>query len=989
MRTILQLASRYGKTYCFEFKINLEHIQEVLKIVIIKDKKVRLIIYDVFEFKESELIEYFEGISDESLLRGIENYCDEYNVTCDEDVIHRLNILQEYGVDLNAEHALLPKEFNLSDDYEVLITKKMPKIDKVSIKDKKVDSKTISFITRKYEGFENLNKIYKLKKFLNSKVLNQTSAVKAICDSLIKQEHISNDSLPNGIFFFLGPPATGKTYLAKLLQEHIDEYNSFKSFDMTQFINEGSSGDLYGTARHWGNAKPGTLTSFVKNNPKSVIVFDEFEKAHTNVQVALFSMLSEGKMEDVCGWSPIDGKPWTKERAESTLDEYGCADEEKLITEVDFSQCIVIFTSNLGKEIYENKELMKKFSTNSTLMENMIYDSISKAKKFEAGHHVNAINSAFISRLKQGSMVLFNPLEYKELREIAKIAFENEKKLFEKNYSVKIDYEDDIVDVLLLNYGPSFDVRGIKASIGRILFDSITDEYMKRKEYKKVIKISLDKTSKNLLKEISLDSESIDREFKRKNRTLNFKLTSYHLKRLYKIVLSDLFVDTSFSSDSYVDGGLSIEVPKISFTDIAGHSFAKEKLQEIIRLLKNYKDIREFGINLSKGILLYGPSGTGKTMLAKALAHEADLPFIATTGEELLDLNKMDKLFRVAREYAPSIIFIDEIDAIPRRNVAMQTDIVVNKLLTQIDGYDTKADEPIFIVAATNRREKIDEAILRSGRLDIHVEINLLDYEARKYFIDKMAKKAIFSNIHVDEIVKFTTGLNGSDLEKLHRESILYMYKHKLHCITHEILLEQVNTIKYGKRVDNKNLQKALQETAYHEAGHAVMAKVLLPTKKIEQVTVMPRNNTLGFVSFNAEIDEHISSSVRDIKNEICVALAGRAAQMKKFGEDGMDYGAISDLKYANKLAYKAIAYLGMDNELKNLNIDIFDGENKYLNNRDIPKRVQAWIEVETKRTHILVDKHWKSIDQLAKKLIIDEMVDDKTLDSIIRVQVS
>ena len=987
MRTILQLASFYGKVENLDFTVGIKYIQEALKAVIIKDEKVRTIVYDIFNFEEAGLIKFYADSQENHTLKGLLNSCkNEHNISCDEDVRAGLYMLQVYGIDLNADNSFYPKNSMLPDDYEPLKVKKIRKKDRLVFEHEPIDDEEVTYITRRYEGFNRLQEINKLKRFLNSKVLNQKIAVEAVCDALVKEKHISNSSLPNGIFFFLGPPATGKTYLAQLLSENIDEYKSFKSFNMTQFTHEGSGGDLYGTARHWGNAKPGTLTSFVHNNPNSIIIFDEFEKAHTNVQTALFSLLSEGKMEDACGWCPEDGKPWTKERSDDILDEYGCSDESKLITEVDFSNCIVIFTSNLGKEVYNNQELMKRFATNPGLIERMTYDSISKEKKFESGHEVNAINAAFISRLKQGSMVLFNYLDYKELRIIAKDVLETEKKVFEKSYSVKIDYEEEVLDIILLNYGPSFDVRAIKASIGKYIFDSITGYYMDNKQVNRVIKISLDKEAKNIFKEMASDPDSLKKKFTRKNRTLNFTLDSSQTKTIHKIVFTNLLVETSFNADAYADGGISIEVPEISFEEIAGHTFVKEKLTEIVGLLNNYKDVCKFGIKPSKGILLYGPPGTGKTMLAKALAHEADLPFIATTGEELINPEKIDKVFSTAREYAPSIIFIDEIDAIPRRNTTVQTDIAVNKLLAYIDGFSTKNDEPVFIIAATNRKEKIDGALLRSGRIDLHVEINTLDYEARKYFLDRMLNNQLFDkNINIDEIVKFTTGLNGSDLEKIQRESVLYTYRHKLKNVTHEILLEQVNTIKYGKKLDNKNLEQALEETAYHEAGHAVMARILLPSKRIEQVTVMPRDNTLGFVSFNVERDEHSSSNVYDIKNEICVALAGRVAQMKKFGESGMDYGAISDLKSANRLAYKAIAYLGMDNELKNLSIDIFDTDDKYLENKEIPTRVQVWIDTETKRTQSLVNEYWSSIESLAKKLIVDEIVDEETLDEIIK----
>ena len=449
------------------------------------------------------------------------------------------------------------------------------------------------------------------------------------------------------------------------------------------------------------------------------------------------------------------------------------------------------------------------------------------------------------------------------------------------------------------------------------------------------------------------------------------------------IVFDNIAINTLYKAKDFGEDGISIEVPDTSFEDIAGHDFVKARLKETVKLLKDFDTLKELGIKPPKGMLLYGPPGTGKTMLAKAVAHEADLPFISTTGNDLLQEKKVQKLFSIAKEYAPSILFIDEIDTIPKRGASVYTDSVVNELLTQIDGFESSVEEPIFIIAATNRKEEIDKALLRSGRIDIHVEIAALDKKAREYFIEKMLKKPVFDpNIDKKTIVKFTTSLNGSDLEKVERESILYTYKKQLEYVTQDILLEQINTIKYGRRIEDKNLEKLLEETAYHEAGHAILSKVLLPFKQIEQVTVMPRRDALGFVSFS-ESNEYYSYNKEIIKNEICVSLAGRVAQMKRFGIQGMDSGAASDLRTAYSLAYQAITRYGMDEKLVNLNITVLDERYGYKNDL-IFERMQAWVEELSEETKKLVDQHWESIEALAKLLLNIEIVDEKQLDKLL-----
>ena len=218
----------------------------------------------------------------------------------------------------------------------------------------------------------------------------------------------------------------------------------------------------------------------------------------------------------------------------------------------------------------------------------------------------------------------------------------------------------------------------------------------------------------------------------------------------------------------------------------------------------------------------------------------------------------------------------------------------------------------------------MDDALLRSGRLDIQIEVAALDRDARRYFINRMIQKEIFdNNISIEYVLKYTTNLNGSDLEKVERECVIFVLKNKISCVTQEILIEQINTIKYGRRVEDDRFSNAIQETAYHEAGHAIVSKILNPKQPIEQITVMPRNDALGFVSYS-ESEKYINQTKEYFESKICVSLAGRVAQAKKFGNENIDTGASSDLKSANRLIYYAITEFGMDDVLKNINVNLF-----------------------------------------------------------------
>jgi len=967
MKTILLTASTYARIEEIEFKFEFEHVRRILSGIIINDPKKRALIYETFEYEHEE----FKELTEDSY----KNLDSSAMGSMHENVIQALSNLKEDGVDIFSDRGISLYQGELPDNYQQDI-----KIEPVPKKPAKLlTNDERNLVIQPVKGFRFLDEIDDLKETLNSTVLSQKYAVDSICDTLIKNQFKPNKKLPKGIFFFVGPPATGKTFLAQTLEKNLNDFTATKVIDMTQYTHSESGGGLYGAAQHWGNAYPGTLTRFVKENPKSIIILDEFEKANNTVQSNLLSILSEGYLDDACGWFK-DGKVWTSDRAQKD-------NKEEAEMRVDFSQTIIIFTSNLGKEVYENQALIHKLKDNPQELEQVIYESISREQKSSRDGDVPAITPEFLSRLRQGSMALFNKLSFQDLRKIAFLGFEKEKMAFESNYKLKINSAESLINPLLLSFAPNFDVREIKVRIAKHVIDTITQHYMRTKQTVKRVDFKLDKEMKERLKLILQDPEGFMKECKRKNKRVTFETQVTNLNETLTIAFSEFGLKTLSRAKDFQQGGISIEVPNINFSDIAGHTMVKEKLQEVVELFKHYEEVQKLGVNVSKGILLYGPPGTGKTIMAKALANEADLPFISTTGEKLLHPDEIKKVFDMAREYAPSIIFVDEIDAFSKRNQNSDAmDIAVNRLLTNIDGFNTTNEDPVYIIAATNLKEKIDPALLRSGRIDMHIEVGSLDYEAREYFLKKMLKNSVFGkDIDSHQITKYSAGLNGSDLEKIERELILDAYKHVKKEVSHEDILEQVNTVKYGRRIDRKKLDRVLEATAYHEAGHAILAKILTPLNRIEQVTVMPRANALGFVSFAMETDEHNSNDLEYMKNQIYVLLAGRVAQEQRFKSLGTDAGASSDLQKANKLVYLAITRYGMDEELKNINTSMFDTNTSAFSNELIFKRQEIWVQKATEKTEALVQKHWKSIDSLAKALMKEEFIDGRFLDDYLQ----
>lgn len=847
--------------------------------------------------------------------------------------------------------------------------------------------------SREIKGFDYLDEINTLRDTLKERVVDQDSAVDVVCNALVKSRQTIQENQPKAILTFMGPSATGKSFFAKQLQLLLKEFNSSKVIDMTQYSHDSSASDLFGTSTVWANARVGQLTSFVKENPQSIIIFDEFEKAHSAVQASLLSILSEGKATDACGWNP-DGSPMS--RSSDHRSKQSQNDLSEAINEVDFSQTIVVFTSSLGKEIYGNTKYLQTIKGDTVLLEKMLFDAISREMKYERGAHVNAALPELVSRLKQGNIALFDSLTFAGLEKITSKALHKDMKQFQKHYDVHVELSDIAINkALVLHAGPDFDVRNIDSNSATLLLDAVTKSYRKTAKRFESVSFRLSDEAKTFLDTIE-DYEMLMKELKRKNQRLHVKIGTSFVDNHMVVVLSDFkYLKVPKSKDYKENGGLSIDIPNISFKDVVGHEGVKKRLKQIMSMIQDSNKFDDIGVEIPKGMLLYGAPGSGKTMLAKALAHEAELPFIATTGDELLQKEQMKNIFSLAREYAPSIIFIDEIDSIRSRGSSGSNnsffDTKINELLAHIDGFLTDFSEPVFIIAATNNKDGIDPAILRSGRIDLHIEVPHLSKKTRAHFIAKMINNEPFNPCIDDEkIIKLTAGLSGADLKKIERESLMAFLSSDKPWIQEEDVIEQINILRYGQVIKHKNIVNEIERTAYHEAGHAVLSHLLVPEKKIEQISVAARANSLGSVTYAHEELAYVNISKKQIKHEMIVLLAGRIAEEYKFDKGSKNNGAVSDLRKTAELAYSAITELGMSDKFENISFSFMQlnkGNSYYLD--EIEHEVVAWISEANSACKKYIQDHWDKIDAVAKRLIEETRLDDADIVEVFEKEIS
>lgn len=841
------------------------------------------------------------------------------------------------------------------------------------------------------EGLHFIKDANSMRDALKKELFGQDRAIEVIANS-IKSNMVIDRNAPKSTYLFLGPPATGKTYLSELMTKQISEYK-IRKFDMTQY-HEQNGGELYGYPKGWSGYGVGQLTGFVYDNPKSIIVLDAFEKADNVIQNNLLSIFEGGEMRDACGWDKMTDQP--------------CSDDDaKVYNEgnanfiVNFRETIFIITSSLGKELYGDNKFIKLVDDDYIQAETMILDALKREEKrnIKTGGWQKAIIPELISRFSQATIVLFNKLNYVAYEQIGRKTFLAYQKVFEETMEIEFRIDKSFENFLkaqILVFAPEFDARRIRNKVGEIFFSKVTDYiYSVEKDITQFseIKVSVAKKAVDFLNEHIyrlIEEEKLVKELFRKNikleiedafsfkdEVITYKIKSCRFKQVKRI--------KDFSED-----GLVFDIPNVSFDDIAGHHKAKSRLLEVIKFLKDPKLLKDFKIQPPKGMLLYGPPGTGKTLLAKAFSAEAELPFISITGVELLQLDKIKKVFEKAKDYAPSIIFIDEIDTIGKREKENSREVQINKFLAEMDGFGNKEDEHVFIIAATNYKENIDPAIIRPGRIEIHIPVDDLDKEARKYFLDKIIKeKPTSGKFDMNKLLIATAGLTGAQLELISKEASFHCIRHDIPAITQAILIEQINFVKYGEGYAAILDEKAYEKTAIREAAHVILSKTLMPHVPLKQVSVIPKNNANGFIETNYDKFQK-NITIEGMKSRICISLSGRIAQMKKYGQiDGLDMEASSDLKHAINDAYIAVAHYGMDDEARYVNIknnvkndsEKVETNPSQCNDKKVNDAIERWMRESEEVTVKLVNDNWEKIENLSIILLEKEIMYEEDLE--------
>ena len=961
----------------------------------------------------------------------------------------------------------------------------------------------------------------RLGKPLFKAVLGQEVAVDMLTDAYFSQTLRWDASAPRGMFTFIGPPGVGKTLLAESFAAAVAKIESkavaFKRFDMSGYAHRHDFIQLFGTETFWMGNQPGALTSFVKENPSAVLLFDEIEKAHPTVIQSLLPVLDSGKALD-----------------------------KNLKEIVSFSGCWLLFTTNLGRELWNTPQGLG-ILRGGTDSKDLAWDLLAKARPPDRGEgDVPALSPEFVSRLAKGGAVLFKPLGTESLQAIVNRAVEEEFLKIYGSHGLKtpeVKLDPSACRLFLLSQGPRIDARRA-ASQGAEWALSILDEaracapdpppakfpqtvlfrcepkaqaYLDKKLGAHRPNVLLMDDDDYLVSGLQQIADSFGGTFRRISRTQDVELGLG--QRLPDVVLLDMSIDerpASFRADSglaflallrerlphvpvylfsenpdrrgmafrsvimgvlkqgwardffpcyykkgqpkslepffeqvrmavdhwrfdalmrdhqranvtvnagfrcsmkrkeilRVDMALPLEtrapslpdilkgnfyqgIPQERFDDLIGIARAKDRLRSVLDWLKDPTLLGRFGLRPPRGYLLSGPPGTGKTMLAKALAGEARLPFLAVSASDLSNRlageteRLISELFEQADRYAPSIIFVDEIDALGADRGTSSGKggrAPLSQLLVCMDGVQSPS-RPVFVLGATNDADSLDRALCRPGRFDEVIKTDMPNQEARKAFFERRLKSLPWEGpCDIAQLALSAWLCTPAELDRMIRETAYMLAKEGRAAFTQADLLKMIHFVQYGaSSPDQTRSEEQKRNTAWHEAGHAVVTRFLLPFRRLDYLTIIPSDR--GYTGLSASVmeEENRHSTAKEILSYMAVSMGGRAAEMKlRGGLEGVNSGCSSDLARAANRAYEAITSLGLDPEFGPVGLSGLPSSAQGNFQSKAADRVRLWTEEAEKAAKKILDEHADKLEALAEALLKAETMDAEAIEKVL-----
>ncbi|MCC5452918.1 AAA family ATPase [Rheinheimera sp. UJ51] len=883
--------------------------------------------------------------------------------------------------------------------------------------------------------FDTYQKAQQFKQYLSKNLIGQSLAIESVTEMVTTAFQTQKNGLL-GIATFMGASGSGKTVLAETLASGLNEVFA-ANFDtlllnMEMYSDEKSGAKLFGAGSQYNNAALGDLTSAVSVAPRTVIIFDEIEKAHPSVQQALLTVLEKGKLVD-----------------------------QTTNKTVDFSQCFIIFTTNLG---------LRATTKNTINKQQLDLKSLLTEKSGQCG-----LSPEFISRLSRGSIVLFENLSAKSLLTLAEAAANKAR------VDKSVQWPANFADIILESLGCDVEPRTIQTQAAKLqnkvlslvcssinrtnttprivvecpedlsnfFFTVVTKNLdlqaffshqytqcsvLNRLEDLNTINIKsqavlIDRSLLTVSQAIPVSTQyhlfsfgltarpanypQLERHFKLHNFTVESLhiavqhaakrtrlLTSldetrqrkksvkfeYHLSSLkqgFKVTLTRPIYEQRFAVDDFEPIFMKAPcIPTIAFKDVMGLHELKKSMSLI---LKRLQDKNDFVLNMPNGYLLAGAPGTGKSYFAKAVAGECQVPFIPVNAADLMDgcpIKNINHLFDVAERYAPCIVFLDEIDAIAINREASQmlSRLAVNTLLTRLDGFND-SQYPVFVLAATNTPQALDPAIVRYGRFDKVVNFSHPDQAILKQYIQQCAISYNFV-LSDEELTYFSNKISGVSfgfIDTLFRDLQLNRLIEQ-RPFDASLLNDEINkATKKHKPEMNLSSTKTRLQIAYHETGHYLLHKLHFPKVACTCLSIQAHQSSGGVALFDFE-DEDLTDSPTNIRARLQILLAGRAAE-KLFVKhhDAISSGANHDIKQATQLAKFAITECGFSEKLA-----LADYSQLPMLQKQVDDEIVEWLNAAYDYSEAYLQKNWSLVKYVAEALFENETLSQQTLDLIL-----